>query len=135
VSATTQPPSLHAVLSRRQRQIMDILYQLGRASAGELMKALPGEPTDSTVRTQLRVLETKGHVRHEEAGGKYVYFPVVPRRVVRKSALRHVVNTFFDGSVEKVVAALLGPDGGRLSEDELDRIAELVSRARAEESK
>jgi BlaI family transcriptional regulator, penicillinase repressor len=135
VSATTQPPSLHAVLSRRERQIMDILYQLGRASAGELMKALPGEPTDSTVRTQLRVLETKGHVRHEEAGGKYVYFPVVPRRVVRKSALRHVVNTFFDGSVEKVVAALLGPDGGRLSEDELDRIAELVSRARAEESK
>ena len=127
--------SLHAVLSRRERQIMDILYQQGRATAGDLIKALPGEPSDSTVRTQLRVLEQKGHVRHEEEGQKYIYVPVVPRRVVRKSALRHVVNTFFDGSVEKVVAALLGPDGGRLSEDELNRIAELVDRARAEESK
>ena len=126
---------LHAVLSRRERQIMDLLYELGRATAAEVMKALPGEPSDSTVRTQLRVLEAKGHVRHEEDGQKYVYLPVVPRRVVRKSALKHVVNTFFDGSVEKVVAALLGPDGGKLSEDELDRIADLVSKARAEESK
>jgi BlaI family transcriptional regulator, penicillinase repressor len=127
--------SLHAVLSRRERQIMDILYQLGRATAADLMKALPGEPSDSTVRTQLRVLEQKGHVRHEEEGQKYIYVPVVPRRVVRRSALKHVVNTFFDGSVEKVVAALLGPDGGRLSDEELDRIAELVNKARAEESK
>ena len=122
-------------LSRRERQIMDILYQLGRATAADLMKALPGEPSDSTVRTQLRVLESKGHVRHEEEGLKYVYLPVVPRRVVRKSALKHVVNTFFDGSVEKVVAALLGPDGGRLSDEELDRISDLVAKARAEESK
>ena len=122
-------------LSRREREIMDILYQLGRATAADLMKALPGEPSDSTVRTQLRVLESKGHVRHEEEGLKYVYLPVVPRRVVRKSALKHVMNTFFDGSVEKVVAALLGPDGGRLSEEELDRISELVAKARAEESK
>ena len=126
---------LHAVLSRRERQIMDLLYQLGRGTAAGLMKALPGEPSDSTVRTQLRVLEAKGHVRHEEEGTKYVYFPVVPRRVVRKSALKHVVDTFFDGSVEKVVAALLGPDGGRLDDKELDRIAYLVARARAEESK
>ena len=124
----------HAALSRRERQIMDILYELGRATAAEVMKALPGEPSDSTVRTQLRVLESKGQVRHEEEGQKYVYLPVIPRRVVRKSALKHVVNTFFDGSVEKVVAALLGPDGGKLSEEELDRIAELVSKARAEES-
>jgi predicted transcriptional regulator len=129
------PKPLHAVLSRRERQIMDTLYQLGRATAGDLMKALPGEPSDSTVRTQLRVLEAKGHVRHEEEGLRYVYVPVVPRRVVRKSALKHLVNTFFDGSVEKVVAALLGPDGGRLSDDELDRIAEMVAKARAEESK
>jgi predicted transcriptional regulator len=127
--------TLHAVLSRRERQIMDILYQLGRATAGDVGQALPGEPSDSTVRTQLRVLEAKGHVRHEEEGLKYVYFPVVPRRVVRKSALKHVMNTFFDGSAEKVVAALLGPDGGRLSEQELDRIADLVAKARAEESK
>ena len=122
-------------LSRRERQIMDILYQLGRATAADLMKALPGEPSDSTVRTQLRVLEAKGHVRHEEEGLRYVYVPVVPRRVVRKSALKHLVNTFFDGSTEKVVAALLGPDGGRLSDEELDRIAEMVAKARAEESK
>lgn len=127
--------SLHAVLSRRERLIMDTLYQLGRATAGELMKALPGEPSDSTVRTQLRVLEAKGHVRHEEEGLRYVYSPVVPRRVVRKSALKHLVKTFFDGSTEKVVAALLGPDGGRLSDEELDRIAEMVAKARAEESK
>ena len=129
------PKPLHTVLSRRERQIMDTLYQLGRATAGDLMKALPGEPSDSTVRTQLRVLEAKGHVRHEEEGLRYVYEPVVPRRVVRKSALKHLVNTFFDGSVEKVVAALLGPDGGRLSDDELNRIAEMVAKARAEESK
>ena len=132
---TPHTRSLHAALSRRERQIMDILYQLGRATAADLMKALPGEPSDSTVRTQLRVLEHKGHVRHEEEGAKYVYSPVVSRRVVRKSALKHVMNTFFDGSAEKVVAALLGPDGGRLSEEELNRIAYLVARARAEESK
>ena len=129
------PKNLHAVLSRRERLIMDTLYQLGRATAAELVKALPGEPSDSTVRTQLRVLETKGHVRHEEEGLRYVYLPVVPRRVVRKSALKHLVNTFFDGSVEKVVAALLGPDGGRLSDEELDRIAGLVARAKEEEAK
>ena len=129
------PKPLHTVLSRRERLIMDTLYQLGRATAAELVKALPGEPSDSTVRTQLRVLETKGHVRHEEEGLRYVYLPVVPRRVVRKSALKHLVNTFFDGSVEKVVAALLGPDGGRLSDEELNRIAEMVAKARAEESK
>ena len=127
--------TLHAVLSRRERLIMDTLYQLGRATAGDLVKALPGEPSDSTVRTQLRVLEAKGHVRHEEEGLRYVYLPVVPRRVVRKSALKHLVNTFFDGSVEKVVAALLGPDGGRLTDDELNRIAEIVAKARAEEAK
>ena len=127
--------SLQHVLSRRERQIMDSLFRRGRATAAEVMADLPGNPSYSTVRTQLRVLETKGHVRHEEEGTKYVYFPVVPRRVVRKSALKHVMNTFFDGSAEKVVAALLGPDGGRLSEEELDRIADLVSKARAEESK
>jgi BlaI family transcriptional regulator, penicillinase repressor len=126
---------LHTVLSRRERQIMDIVYQLGRATAADLIKALPGEPSDSTVRTQLRVLEAKGHVRHEDEGGKYVYFPVVPRRVVRKSALKHVMDTFFDGSAEKVVAALLGADGGRLSEAELDRIAEIVAKAKSEESR
>lgn len=126
---------MHASLSRRERQIIDILYQLGRATAADVVKALPGEPSDSTVRTQLRVLESKGHVRHETDGPRYVYLPVVPRRVVRKTALKHVVDTFFDGSVETVVSALLGPDGGRLSEEELDRIADIVAKARAGESK
>jgi predicted transcriptional regulator len=127
------PKTLHTVLSRRERQIMDILYKLGRATAGDVGKALPGQPSDSTVRTQLRVLEAKGHVRHEEEGLRYVYSPVVPRRVVRKSALKHLVDTFFDGSTEKVVAALLGGDAARLSDEELDRIAELVAKAREEE--
>ena len=127
--------NLHAVLSRRERQIMDIVYQLGRATAADVGKALPGEPSDSTVRTQLRVLESKGHIRHEEDGQRYVYLPVVPRRVVSKSALKHVVNTFFDGSIEKVVAALLGPDGSKLSDEELERIAGIVAKAKAEEKR
>jgi len=120
----------HTALTRRERQIMDILYRRGRASAGEVMEALPGSPSDSTVRTQLRVLEGKGHVRHEEHGLRYVYMPAVPRHAARRSALRHLVDTFFDGSAEKVVAAVLGAEASRLTGDELDRIAELVARAR-----
>jgi BlaI family transcriptional regulator, penicillinase repressor len=116
-------------LSRRERQIMDILYRLGRATAGEVMEALSGDPTYSTVRTQLRVLEEKGHVRHEDHGLKYVYFPAVPRTAARKSALRHLVDTFFDGSAEHAVAALLGGEGARLSDEELERIGEMVKRA------
>jgi len=126
---------LHTALTRRERQIMDILYRRGRAAANDVMEELPGTPSDSTVRTQLRVLEEKGHVRHEEEGPRYVYMPAVPRHAARKSALRHLVNTFFDGSAEKVVAALLGGDGSRLSEDELTRVAELVARARQERSR
>src|SRR5438132_1371864 len=111
---------------------MDILYRLGRATANEVMSDLPGEPNYSTVRTQLRVLESKGHVRHEEEGLRYVYLPAVPRHAARKSALRHLVDTFFDGSAEKVVGALLGGDASRLSEDELERIAQLVAKAKKE---
>jgi predicted transcriptional regulator len=121
---------LHAMLSRRERQIMDILYRRGRATAAEVMDDLSGNPAYSTVRTQLRVLESKGHVRHEEEGLRFVYVPAVPRRAVRTPALRHLVDTFFDGSTEKVVAALLGADGARVSADELQRIADLVARAR-----
>jgi predicted transcriptional regulator len=113
-------------LSRRERQIMDILYRQGRATAAEVMAALPGDPTYSTVRTQLRVLEEKGHVRHEEQGLRYVYSPAVPRTAARKSALRHLVETFFDGSAERAVAALLGGEGARLTDEELDRIAAMV---------
>jgi len=124
--------TLHAVLSRRERQIIDILYRRGRATAAEVMQDLPGNPSYSTVRTQLRVLEDKGHVRHEDDGQRYVYSPAVPRGTVRRSALKHLVETFFDGSVEQTVAALLGADGARLSASELERIAEFIERARKE---
>jgi predicted transcriptional regulator len=117
-------------LTRRERQIMDILYRRGRATAAEVMADMTGDPNYSTVRTQLRVLESKGHVRHEEEGLRYVYIPAVPRHAARRSALRHLVDTFFDGSAEKVVSALLGGETARLSDDELARIADVVARAR-----
>ncbi len=121
---------LHAVLTRRERQIMDILYRRGRATAGEVMSDISGRPSYSTVRTQLRVLESKGHVRHDEEGLRYVYSPALPRHAARRSALRHLVETFFDGSTEKVVSALLGGEGARISQEELDRIADLVAKAK-----
>jgi len=124
--------ALHSVLSRRERQIMDIIFRRGRATAAEVMEELPGNPSYSTVRTQLRVLEEKGHVRHDEEGLKYVYLPVMARHTARKSALRHLIETFFDGSSEKAVAALLGGEGSKLSDDELNRIAELVDKTRKE---
>jgi BlaI family transcriptional regulator, penicillinase repressor len=127
--------SLHAVLSRRERQIMDVLYRRERATAAEVMQELPGDTSYSTVRTQLRVLEDKGHVRHEVDGPRFVYLPALPRRAARKTALRHLVDTFFDGSAEKVVAALLGGEAARLSEEELQRIADLVSKTRKEGSR
>lgn len=126
---------IHTTLSRRERQIMDILFRRGRASAAEVMADLPDETTYSTVRTQLRVLEQKGHVRHEQEGVKFVYTPVVKRQAARKSALRHVVETFFDGSPEKAVAALLGGEAAKLSDDELDRIADLIAKAKKEEAR
>lgn len=122
--------SLHSVLARRERQIMDILFRRGRATAAEVMSDLPGEPSYSTVRTQLRVLEEKGHVRHEEDGVRFVYMPAVARHAARKSALRHLLDTFFDGSPEKAVAALLGGEGAKLTDEQLDRIAGMIARAR-----
>ena len=109
---------------------MDILYRRGHATAGEVMEELTGDPNYSTVRTQLRVLEEKGHVKHEEVGLRYVYTPTVPRSAVRQSALRHLIDTFYDGSTEKVVAALLGVEGSKLAPEELERIADLVDKAR-----
>jgi predicted transcriptional regulator len=114
----------------RERQIMDILYRRGRATANEVMSDLPDSPGYSTVRTQLRVLEEKGHVQHSEHELRYVYEPRVARKDVRHTALTHVVNTFFEGSAQKVVAALLGREKGRISTEELERIAELVEKAR-----
>jgi BlaI family transcriptional regulator, penicillinase repressor len=125
----------HAVLTRRERQIMDILYRRGRATASDVMEDLSGDPSYSTVRTQLRVLESKGHVHHEEEGLRYIYMAAVPRHAARKSALRHLVETFFEGSTEKVVGALLGGEGARLSEKELERIAELVEKAKKDGSR
>jgi len=109
---------------------MDILYRLGRATANEVMAEIAGEPNYSTVRTQLRVLENKGHVRHEEHGLRYVYMPTVPRHAVRQSALRHLIETFFEGSAEKMLSTLLGSEGGKLSEEELERLAQLIDKAR-----
>ncbi|HEX5474130.1 MAG TPA: BlaI/MecI/CopY family transcriptional regulator [Vicinamibacterales bacterium] len=117
-------------LTRRERDIMHALFRLGRATAADIMAAMPAPPGYSTVRTQLRVLEDKGHVRHEEVGLRYVYMPTVPRGSAARSALRHLVETFFDGSNAKAVAALLGGEAARLSDEELDRIADLVREAR-----
>ena len=126
------PTPLHTVLTRRERQIMDILFRRGRATAAEVMEDLPGEPSYSTVRTQLRVLEEKGHVRHEEDGVRFIYVPAVARHAARKSALRHLVETFFDGSPEKAVAALLGGEGSKLTDEQLDRISGMIDKARKE---
>ena len=128
----TRKPKPNA-LSRRERQIMDILYKLERASVGQVLAEMAGKPSYSTVRAQLRVLEEKGHVRHEEHGLRYVYAPAVPREVARRSALRHLVETFFDGSAEKVVAALLGGEAARLSPEEFARISRLISKGGKED--
>jgi predicted transcriptional regulator len=122
----------HRNLSRRERQIMDILYQRGRASAQEILDAMPDPPTYSAVRAKLRVLEEKGHIRHQEESLRYVYLPVVARESARKSALRHMVSTFFAGSVQDTVAALLDLSAANLKSEELDRIAGLIEQARKE---
>jgi predicted transcriptional regulator len=124
--------SAHAALTKREREIMDVLYRLGRATAAEVLAGLAGSPHYSTVRTQLRVLEEKGHVRHESDGLRYVYLPTVARHAARKAALRHLVETFFDGSAASAVTALLGRDAGRLTDDDLDRIDAMVQSARKE---
>jgi BlaI family penicillinase repressor len=111
---------------------MDVLHRLGRATAGEVMTALTGQPAYSTVRAQLRVLEEKGHIRHGEQNLRYVYSPALSRQVVQKSVLQHLVDTFFEGSAEKVVATLIGQERLKVSDEELERIAEIIERARKE---
>ena len=117
-------------LSRRERQIIDILYARGQATAAEVQTALPDPPSYSAVRAMLRILEEKGHVRHEQDGPRYVYVPIVARDNAKRSALRHVLRTFFDGSAEQAISALLDDSSTRLSEVELDRLARLISQAR-----
>jgi len=120
----------HNDLSRRERQIIDILYAQGRATAAEVQTALPEPPSYSAVRAMLRILEEKGHVRHEQDGPRYVYLPTVGRDNAKKSAMRHMLQTFFDGSAEQAISSLLGDPAARLSDAELDRLATLIDRAR-----
>lgn len=122
-------------LSRRERQIMDVIYRSGRATASEVLEALPDPPSYSSVRALLRVLEEKGHLRHEQDGPRYVFLPTVPRDKARRSALRQLVQTFFEGSTAQTVAALLGEPGVKLSDEDLDRLAKLIDQARDEEKR
>lgn len=124
--------SVLAHLSRRERQILEILYERGKASAAEVRQAMPDAPGYSAVRALLRVLEEKGHVRHEEQGAKYVYLPVVARNKARRSAVKHVMDTFFSGSPEQIVAALLDVSAARLTREELDRMAAMIEQAKRE---
>ena len=123
-------PRPHLDLSRRERQIIDILYAQGRATAADVQSALPDPPSYSAVRAMLRILEEKGHVRHEQYGPRYVYVPTLARDNAKKSALRHVLTTFFEGSAEQAISALLDDKSAQLSEAELDRLARLIDGAR-----
>jgi predicted transcriptional regulator len=119
-------------MSRRERQIMDVVYRHGQATAAEVLAELPDPPSYSAVRAILRVLEEKGHLRHEQQGPRYVFLPTVPREKARRSALKQLVRTFFDGSTEQTVAALLDMAASRLSDEELDRLSQLINQARKE---
>jgi BlaI family penicillinase repressor len=129
VSSTAQT----AQLSRRERQIMDILYRDGKATAAEVRSSLPEPPSYSAVRAMLRILEDKGHIRHEEDGPRYVYTPIVTRDKAKRSALRHVLNTFFDGSASQVLAALFEMSPKDLDDKELARLRRLIDAAKNKE--
>src|SRR5438067_11904877 len=120
----------HQDVSRRERQILDILYQRGRATAAEVLAALPEPPSYSAVRALWRILEEEGHVRHGQDGPRYIYLPTVARDNAQRSALRHILQTFFDGSAEQAISALLGDASAKLSGAELDRLARLIDSAR-----
>lgn len=119
-------------LSRRERQIMDILYRRGKGSANDVRDAMPDAPSYSAVRAMLRVLEEKGHIKHQEEGMKYVYAPVVAAGRAKRSAVKHVLDTFFQGSAEQIVAALLDVSSSSLTPDELERMAALIEKAKRE---
>jgi predicted transcriptional regulator len=119
-------------LSRRERQIMDILYRQGKASASEVREQMEDAPSYSAVRAMLRVLEEKGHVRHQAEGLKYVYVPTVARDRAKRTAVKHVMETFFNGSPEQIVAALLDVSSTRLTREELDRMSQLIEKAKQE---
>ena len=119
-------------LSRREREIMDILYQRGKSSAAEVREAMREAPGYSAVRAMLRVLEEKGHVRHQAEDLRYVYLPTVARDKAKRSAVKHLLDTFFDDAPEQVVAALLDVSAKRLTAEELDRMAEMIEKAKKE---
>ena len=119
-------------LSRRERQIMDILYQRGKASANDVRDGMEDAPSYSAVRAMLRVLEEKGHVKHQAEGLKYVYVPTVARDKAKRSAVKHVMETFFNGSPEQIVAALLDVASTRLTDAELDRMSQMIEKAKKE---
>jgi predicted transcriptional regulator len=124
--------SSHTSFSRRERQIMDVVYRQGQATAADVRKELPDPPGYSAVRAMLRVLEEKGYLRHEQQGPRYVFLPTLSLEKARRSALKQVVQTFFEGSTEQAVSALLDYSSSKLSDEELDRLAQLIEQARKE---
>ena len=123
-------PISHALLGIRERQIMEVVYRLGRATVAEVLSQLEDPPSYSAVRAMLRILEEKGHLRHQQDGPRYVYLPVVPGERARRSILQDVVKRLFDNSTEKAVAALLESSSARMSDAELERLRRLISTAR-----
>jgi predicted transcriptional regulator len=121
---------LHADLGRRERQIVEIVYRLGRATVAEVLESLPDPPSYSAVRAMLRILESKGHLKHEQDGPRYVYLPAVRRDKASRSMLHHLVQTFFEGSTGNAVAALLEDGDARLTPDEVERLSRLIHKAR-----
>ncbi len=126
--------SSHQNLSRRERQIMDVLFRRTRATAAEIMDNIPEPPSYSAVRAMLRILEEKGHIRHEQDGPRYVFLPTVARDKAKRSALDHLLDTFFEGSAAQAVATLLDSSGSKISDDDLDRLSTLIEKARKEEA-
>ena len=122
----------HQHLSRRERQIMDVIYQRGQATAAEVQETIPDPPGYSAVRAMLRLLEEKGYLKHEQDGPRYVFKPTLAREKARKSALKQMLETFFDGSTEQAVAALLNLSKSKLSQDELDRLSHMIETAKKE---
>jgi len=127
------PANSAVQLSRRERQIMDVVYKLGHATAAEIREQLPAPPVAAAVRTLLRILEEKGHLRHEKDGPRHIYHPITPRSVAQRSAVRHLVGTFFSGSRSAAVAALLDESDRPLSADEREQITRAIQRLRAED--
>jgi len=119
-------------LSRRERQILEILIERGKASASEVRAAMPDAPSYSAVRTLLRVLEDKGHVKHHAEGLRYVYLPTIGRERAKRTAVKHLLKTYFNGSPEEIVAALLDVSSTRLTNEELDRMAQMIEEAKRE---